>query len=100
MTKYITLQTNVLPANMFSIAVTYVFVDFDRILWKKTPLNFNHDASRLIIVMCQHTANDCYKLITKSYENYSLIKWLNELKYYLATKRVYLKKITADKITV
>lgn len=41
---------------------------------KKKPLNFNHDASRLIIVMCQHTANDCYKLITKSYENYSLIK--------------------------
>lgn len=96
MTKYITLQTNVLPANMFSIAVTF----WQDTLEKKKPLNFNHDASRLIIVMCQHTANDCYKLITKSYENYSLIKWLNELKYYLATKRVYFKKITADKITV
>lgn len=44
--------------------------------------------------------NDCYKLIIKLYENYLLIKWLNELKYYLVIKRVYLKKIIVDKIIV
>lgn len=59
MTKYITLQTNVLPAYMFSIAVTYVFVDFDQ-----------------------------------------MIKWVVKILFSDNFKRVYFKKIIADKITV
>lgn len=59
MTKYITLQINVLPAYMFSIAVTYVFVDFDQ-----------------------------------------MIKWVVKILFNDNFKRVYFKKIIADKITV